>query len=50
MTLTLGAPVDLPEGVGRSRVPAPVRTVLGLAEVHDFVEMPVLASEPVSPR
>jgi deazaflavin-dependent oxidoreductase (nitroreductase family) len=48
--LTLGEPVDLPADVGRSRMPAPVRTVLGLARVHEFVEMPVLSSRPVSPR
>lgn len=44
--LTLGAPVDLPTAVGRSRMPAPARPVLRLAGVDHFVEMPVLGSVP----
>lgn len=48
--LTLGPPVDLPTDIGLSRMPAPARVVLGLASVHEFVEMPVVSSEPVSPR
>ena len=46
--LTLGAPVDLPSAVGRSRMPAPARVVLRLAGVDHFVEMPVLGSAPTA--
>ena len=46
--LTLGAPVDLPSDVGRSRIPAPARIVLAVVGVDRFVEMPVLDSEPVA--
>ena len=44
--LTLGAPVDLPEDEGRSRMPQPSRLVLPLLGCHDYVEIPVRARAP----
>jgi deazaflavin-dependent oxidoreductase (nitroreductase family) len=44
--LTLGAPADLPEAEGRSRMPQPPRTMLPVMGCHDYVEIPVLAREP----
>lgn len=42
--LTLGAPVDVPTGVGQSRMPTPAWFVLRLTRVDHFVEMPVLSA------
>jgi len=44
--LTLGAPVDLPEDEGRSRMPQPSRLVLPLLGCHDYVEISVRARAP----
>src|SRR6478736_9143366 len=44
--LTLGAPVDLPEDEGHSRMPQPPRLVLPLLGCHDYVEIPVRARAP----
>jgi len=44
--LTLGAPVDLPEDEGRSRMPQPSRLVLPLLGCHDYVEIPVRTRAP----
>ena len=48
--LTLGAPVDLSGEAGRSQMPAPVRVVLRLSGVDQFVELPVLHAVPVPGR
>ena len=44
--LTLGAPVDLAEDEGRSRMPQPPRMMLPVLGCHDYVEIPVLARAP----
>ncbi|HET7763365.1 MAG TPA: nitroreductase family deazaflavin-dependent oxidoreductase [Phycicoccus sp.] len=41
--LTLGPPHHLGPEEGRARVPAPVRVVLELLDVDEFVEFPVVA-------
>jgi len=46
--LTLGAPVDLVEHEGRSRMPQPPRALLPVLGYHDYVEIPVLARAPFS--
>ena len=40
--LTLGAPRDLPEEEGRSRMPQPPRALLPVLGCHEYVEIPVL--------
>ena len=45
--LTLGPPRDIATEEGRGRMPAPVRVVLALLDVDEFVEFRVLA--PTSP-
>jgi deazaflavin-dependent oxidoreductase (nitroreductase family) len=42
--LVLGAPVQLPTETGMTRMPAPARFVLRLAEVDHFVELSVLSA------
>lgn len=44
--LTLGAPVDLSEQDGLSRMPAGPRQLLPVLGCHDFVELPVRAERP----
>jgi deazaflavin-dependent oxidoreductase (nitroreductase family) len=43
-TLGLGVPRILDEEEGRARMPAPVRPMLSLLNVDEFVEFPILAS------
>ncbi len=45
--LTLGPPRDLPTAVGMARVPAPARLLLPRLGVAEFVELPVLGSDPI---
>lgn len=46
--LTLGAPRRLGTDEGMSRMPWPARPILHAARVTEFVELPVVAEEPVT--
>jgi deazaflavin-dependent oxidoreductase (nitroreductase family) len=44
--LTLGAPRDLPEAEGLSRMPQPPRAMLPRLGCHEYVEVPVISRGP----